>query len=307
MKIFISWSGKRSRAVAEALNEYLKRVIQAVKPFYSPDIEKGAKWGNEIDNALEGTKFGIICLTPDNLHSTWVHYEAGALSKTPDAKIWTFLHGLGYGDVPPPLGKFQHTVAEKDDVLKLLQSINARLADVGLEPLGEQFLEENFNLFWGLLEKQLKEAEKLSDNPQVTNNEEPTVQRGEREMLGEVLELMREQQRRLERIQESTELVIAEHPLPVGVRKDMGYSFYRNSGQLSITYKNKIDDKIKRSIRSYLTNLLGYCEVEFLSWDDYHKIIITSLPRWNYGELLYTRLIDDLTDYGLQEVEIEGS
>ncbi|HEX8264719.1 MAG TPA: toll/interleukin-1 receptor domain-containing protein [Pyrinomonadaceae bacterium] len=206
MKIFISWSGKRSRAVAEALNEYLKRVIQAVKPFYSPEIEKGAKWGNEIDNALEGTKFGIICLTPDNLHSTWVHYEAGALSKTPDAKIWTFLHGLDYGDVPPPLSKFQHTVAERDDVLKLLKSINARLSDVDLEPLAEQFLEENFNIFWGLFDQKLKEAEALSDDVQGKNKEELTPQRGEREMLGEVLELMQEQQRRLERIEESIEL-----------------------------------------------------------------------------------------------------
>jgi hypothetical protein len=56
MKIFLSWSKPRSRAVAEALNDWLKRVIQVVKPFYSPDIEKGAKWSNELDAALEGTR-----------------------------------------------------------------------------------------------------------------------------------------------------------------------------------------------------------------------------------------------------------
>jgi hypothetical protein len=67
MKIFLSWHGKRSRAIAEALNDWLRRVIQAVKPFYSPEIEKGAKWSSELDSALEGTRFGIICLTPDNL------------------------------------------------------------------------------------------------------------------------------------------------------------------------------------------------------------------------------------------------
>jgi TIR domain-containing protein len=113
MKIFLSWHGQRSRAIAEALNDWLRRVIQAVKPFYSPDIEKGAKWSSEIDSALEGTRFGIICLTPDNLDSTWIHYEAGALSKTKDALIWTFLHELTAGDVPQPLGKSQHTIAEK--------------------------------------------------------------------------------------------------------------------------------------------------------------------------------------------------
>lgn len=34
MKIFLSWSGKRSCAVAEALNEQLPRIIQAVEPFF---------------------------------------------------------------------------------------------------------------------------------------------------------------------------------------------------------------------------------------------------------------------------------
>lgn len=60
MKIFLSWSGHHSKAVAEALNVWLKRVIQAVKPFYSPEIEKGAKWSTELDAVLEGTRLGII-------------------------------------------------------------------------------------------------------------------------------------------------------------------------------------------------------------------------------------------------------
>jgi len=124
MKIFLSWSGTRSRLVAEALNDWLPRVIQAVKPFYSPVIEKGAKWSSEIDAALEGTNVGIVCLTPDNLASPWIYFEAGALSKTEDALVWTFLHGLTPSDVPPPLGKFQHTVAQRDDTLSLIKTIN---------------------------------------------------------------------------------------------------------------------------------------------------------------------------------------
>jgi len=187
MKIFLSWSKPRSRAVAEALNDWLKRVIQAVKPFYSPDIEKGAKWSNELDAALEGTRFGIICLTPDNLDSTWIHYEAGALSKTPDALIWTFLHGINHGDVPQPLGKFQHTVAEKEDVFKLLKSINSRLADVGGEPIDIAVLSENFEMYWPRLEEKLKTAEGLG-----VSIEKP---REERAILLEILEIVRNQQR----------------------------------------------------------------------------------------------------------------
>jgi TIR domain len=188
MKIFLSWSDPRSRAVAEALNDWLKRVIQAVKPFFSADIEKGSKWSNELDAALMGTSFGIICLTPDNLDNKWIHYEAGALSKTPDAMIWTFLLGVNQGNVPQPLGKFQHTVAEKkEDVFKLLKSINNRLADVGGEPLDIEVLSESFERYWPDLEGKLKAAESIGDSV-----EKP---REDRDILLEILETVRDQQR----------------------------------------------------------------------------------------------------------------
>lgn len=216
MKIFLSWSRPHSRTVAEALNDWLPRVIQAVKPFYSPEIEKGAKWSSEIDEALEGTRFGIICLTPGNLNSVWIHYEAGALSKTKDALIWTFLHGLTPGDVPPPLGKFQHTVAEKQDVLRLLKTINSRLAAVGGEPLLDRLLEENFELFWPRLEERLATIEQINDNS-VQNNElsKGDTLRDERAILDEILELVRSQERRLLSVEEK----IAPQQMSQGVIK----------------------------------------------------------------------------------------
>lgn len=204
MKVFLSWSGPRSRAIAEALNDWLRRVIQAVRPFYSPEIEKGAKWSSEVDEALEGTRFGVICLTPDNLTSPWIHYEAGALAKTKDALIWTFLHGLAPADVPPPLGKFQHTVAEKGDVLLLLKTINGRLAEVGGEPLQDRLLEDNFELFWPMLEIKLKEAEsKSAADPALKRGGTAENVRGEGAKLDEILELVRNQERRLGLVEES--------------------------------------------------------------------------------------------------------
>ncbi len=43
-------------------------VINAVKPFLSSDIEKGVRWSDKIANQLQDCSFGIICLTPNNLH-----------------------------------------------------------------------------------------------------------------------------------------------------------------------------------------------------------------------------------------------
>lgn len=210
MKIFLSWSGDRSRAVAEALNDWLKRVIQAVKPFYSPEIEKGAKWSSEVANALEGTRFGIICLTPDNLESRWIHYEAGALSKTPDAVIWTFLHGIEPGDVPQPLGQFMATEAHKSDVLKMLIAINKRLVDVGREPIDGTVLIENFEVYWPKLEERLRMAEEVG-KPFM-----PELSRNEREILLEILELVRDKNRMInnEESQEKAQIVApSESPL----------------------------------------------------------------------------------------------
>lgn len=196
MKIFLSWSGPRSRAVAEALHTWLPRVIQAVEVFFSPDIEKGAKWGNEIDDALEGTSFGIVVITKDNLASPWLHYEAGALSKLDGARVWTFLLDVTNAEVPPPLGRFQHTEAKRDEVFRMLQSINTRLSDVGETPLKDSVLQDVFEDAWPRLASKLDDA-RASARPDVaaSASEVRSGGRSEREMLEEVLELLRAQQR----------------------------------------------------------------------------------------------------------------
>ena len=45
MKVFLCWSGTRSKGIANALHEWLPRVIQALDPWISVDIDKGARWG----------------------------------------------------------------------------------------------------------------------------------------------------------------------------------------------------------------------------------------------------------------------
>jgi hypothetical protein len=82
MNIFLCHSGEQSLQVARALHHWIPRVLQNAKPFISDEnIPKGKSWMDTISGNLEKTSIGIICLTPENLQSAWVHFEVGALFK----------------------------------------------------------------------------------------------------------------------------------------------------------------------------------------------------------------------------------
>jgi|SRR5947209_13036293 len=154
MKVFISWSGDRSKKIAEALYHWLPTIIQPLKPWMSEhDIDKGTRGLPAISQQLEETQFGIICLTPENLNAPWLLFEAGALSKSQDqARVWTFIYQLEHIDIRGPLAQFQHTRAEREDISNLLRAINIAQ---GTPLISEQQLEVAFNRGWQELEQSL--------------------------------------------------------------------------------------------------------------------------------------------------------
>jgi hypothetical protein len=79
LRVFISWSGDKGRALAEHLASWLPSIVPPVKAFYSPDIQSGAVWPMSLFDELADAQYGIVCLTKDNLASPWLHFEAGAL------------------------------------------------------------------------------------------------------------------------------------------------------------------------------------------------------------------------------------
>src|SRR5215831_199016 len=102
MKVFIHWSGDRSKQLAEAIHWWLPNVLQFVKPYFSPaDIEKGARWANDISKELEQSKIGIIAMTEENLASPWIMFEAGAISKVVGVRR---LVGSSELEALPPFG-----------------------------------------------------------------------------------------------------------------------------------------------------------------------------------------------------------
>lgn len=189
MLVFLSWSGKRSKKVAEAFQNWLGQVIQAVDAWISSDIDKGSRWGFEIADRLEQSKVGIICLTKDNLDSKWIHFEAGAISKTKDAFVCTLLLDLKHSDVEQPLAQFQHTTVGKDDIYRLLQTINQTVKMSDERSLSEPILKEVFETNWPRLEAVLQDA---------SISEESTTEpmRSDSEILQEILQLTRRVDRR---------------------------------------------------------------------------------------------------------------
>jgi hypothetical protein len=182
MKLFISFSGPRSNAVAEVLNEWLPTVINAVKPFYSPEIEKGTRWGSEISGQLQDTKFGLICLTPENLNAPWILFESGALSKTLEKTfVCTFLLGVDPVDLQMPLSQFQFTKFNKVDMKKLLETINKALEG---DALDQKILDRQFEIWWPDLESKLTNISKIAENIKRPKRED-------REILEEILLILR--------------------------------------------------------------------------------------------------------------------
>jgi hypothetical protein len=182
MQVFIGWSRSTSREVALALRDWLKKVVQAVDPWMSEqDIESGARWNEEIASALGDARFGIICLTPENKDTPWIHFEAGAISASITApRVCPYLFRLNPSDVVPPLGQFQSRRADQEDTMKLLKTINTHLESE--QRLSEHALNEIFEVWWPRLDGQLQ---------RIVVREVVSRSRPVEEMVAETLELTR--------------------------------------------------------------------------------------------------------------------
>ncbi|UXP32323.1 toll/interleukin-1 receptor domain-containing protein [Reichenbachiella agarivorans] len=186
MKVFISWSGDLSKKIAESFRQWIPGVIQAVKPYYTPDdITKGTRWGTEIAKELDDSKVGIICLTRENLLSPWIMFEAGALSKNLEqSKVCPLLFGIDPADIQGPLIQFQAAKFSKVEMKKVVKMINSEL---GEHSLASDILDGVFEMWWPKLDKEIKDL--LSKGLDQGND---TDLRSEREMLEEILYLSRE-------------------------------------------------------------------------------------------------------------------
>jgi TIR domain len=153
MKIFISWSGERSEALAKALREWFPLVLHFVEPWLSQsDIKVGDRWSIEIAKELENCNFGVICITKENVAAPWILFEAGALAKSmQDGRVIPLLLDLDLKELSGPLAQFQAKKADVAGIKDLIVGLNKSSPN----PVPDTQLEKLYQALWDDLEKQL--------------------------------------------------------------------------------------------------------------------------------------------------------
>ncbi len=159
MRVMLSWSGGRSKEVAQGLADLIKQVLGVQTWVSSTDLRPGVVWPEELLRVLQDARVGIVCLTPENLLSSWIHFEAGVLlgttqqmrrtksrNKAPQPVVCTYLFEVKPDALHDPLALFQATLAEEKDTKKLIEAINALLPPS--RRVQDKYLDKSFAAFW---------------------------------------------------------------------------------------------------------------------------------------------------------------
>jgi hypothetical protein len=173
LEVFVSWSRPASHQAAGAFQEWLPGVLPGVRTWTSSeDITRGASWFSSISAQLSKSGACLILITPENVGSAWLFYEAGAIAHAmPGALICPYLIGVKAGELSgTPLGHYQVTVFDKDDTWLLIRALNARLDT----PHHEDVLRGNFDARWPSLQHRLAQVAAVSRKP-VRESAEPQL------------------------------------------------------------------------------------------------------------------------------------
>jgi hypothetical protein len=205
MNVFISFSGARSKKVAEYLYEWLPLVLHPVTPFFSGETIRSGERGEEvIQGNLSKADFGIVCLTRDNRLAPWINYEAGAIALQLNSKsdgtsyspVSALLIDLSVDDVEPPLSQFQHRQPDYDQLLKLVQDVNHFAGD---ESIPADRLSKLYKKFWPDFKTSFDTIREETES----STDDEAKMRSDRELIEEILSLSRKQTKITESIARS--------------------------------------------------------------------------------------------------------
>jgi len=237
MKVFISWSGERSKQVAELFKWWLKCVVQASDPWVSTqDIESGSVWFNEIGTQLADTSIGIICLTNENKDKPWILFEAGALTKgLSTSRVIPFLIDLEPHDIHPPLSQLNAVSPTEQGLFAIAGTVNSQIKEPNLST---DVFRKVFDTYYPQFDTHFKNI--LGSTP---NHEKPDT-RKDKDILSEILTTVRGFDRRirsLENYNPEESKLAQTNTAPKGVGRSIGKILPSTTIRLAIQTLHRMD------------------------------------------------------------------
>jgi hypothetical protein len=162
VKVFVSWSGEKSKAASLAFCSFLEDTIQQVTTWFSArDIPRGSLGVYELMKALGECEMGVMLVTQENYQSPWMHFEAGALftayqQDQLNSRVCPVLLDLTHSTLIPPLKELQTTEHSMPEMLDLVRNVNAQLPPQHV--VDESRLVRNFNKQWPHYEEAIQKV-----------------------------------------------------------------------------------------------------------------------------------------------------
>ncbi len=158
------------------IRDWLPQMLDRVDPWMSDtDIQAGTRALQVIEDRLNNSEFGIIVVTTENQHSTWLNFEAGALSKRFEGRTSRVVPVLvnfdSFYQIEGPIRQFQgimltrkpeteeagaERAVDKESVRELLKAVS----DVA--GTNWPMVETRFEWSWPDFESAITEAMKLA-------------------------------------------------------------------------------------------------------------------------------------------------
>lgn len=238
MRVFVSWSQDRSKQLALALNDWIPSILQNAQTWMShAKIASGQRWSVEISRELNASDIGLLCLTRENLKSSWVLFEAGAISKYAEkARVVPILLGINTIDLDFPLAEFQSVAANEEGIRTLILDLNNQLE----KPLSGATIEMLFNNLWPVLRDKI---DAIPDSPAAPEISTKT----EQQLLEEIAISLREQRVSLLDIRSEKDIARKYQERLDRVNRDYEFNS-RIQLQLLGMYKQTIDEILSSSL-----------------------------------------------------------
>lgn len=220
MKLFVSWSGERSKALAFGLRDWLPLVLHYVEPWLSEaDIDAGTRWGDAVAKQLEVCNFGIICITRDNLSAPWILFESGALAKSLEgSRVIPLLLDLDFREISGPLAQFQAKKVDKPGLIEIVESINK----TATQPVPEDRYRQLFDALWPDLEKKVGAIPKAASPAKQT--------RTQADVLEELVGAVRSMELRIREGQDEPRPTRRRSKFHPGMLRDLGHMLSEKPG-----------------------------------------------------------------------------